>query len=230
MEKMKIKVAENLSVEVRPNETHEFLMSTKEVAHGYGVSKYAIFKTLGRHTAELIEGKHFIKGVDILSTPPTKGVTILNDPCISVDYNEKNTTYWTKRGIVRLGFFIRSERARMFRDWAEDLIIATMEFAEKKNANISNPPREYCKRAAVAGDVRTLEMLWLIDEALYGVNRGELALELGVSRQTIHGVLTGRMRSAKVLSVLYKKALENRKKLSFNPYINIDKAIHELTK
>ena len=30
---------------------------------------------------------------------------------------------WTKRGIIRLGFFIKSDRARLFRDWAEELII-----------------------------------------------------------------------------------------------------------
>ena len=30
---------------------------------------------------------------------------------------------WTKRGVVRLGFFIKTSKAKQFRDWAEDYII-----------------------------------------------------------------------------------------------------------
>lgn len=30
---------------------------------------------------------------------------------------------WTKRGVVRLGFFIKTPMAKEFRDWAEDYII-----------------------------------------------------------------------------------------------------------
>ena len=49
--------------------------------------------------------------------------------CLSGSYPFK-TVLWTKRGIVRLGFFIKSERARMFRDWAEDLVINKVEEAQ----------------------------------------------------------------------------------------------------
>ena len=31
--------------------------------------------------------------------------------------------FWTKRGVIRLGFFIKSERAKNFRNWIEDIII-----------------------------------------------------------------------------------------------------------
>jgi len=61
-----------------------------------------------RHADELIEGKHFVKGVTI---------------CHTLANAQPNQVFWTKRGIVRLGFFIKSERARLFRDWAEELII-----------------------------------------------------------------------------------------------------------
>lgn len=108
---MKMEVAANLSVEVRPNAEHEFVMRSNEVAKGYGVSGGAIRAQLFRNSNDFIEGKHYVKGV-----------TICNDRCLPVSYNDVNATFWTKRGIVRLGFFIKSERARMFRDWAEDLI------------------------------------------------------------------------------------------------------------
>ena len=101
-------VTEGLTVNVMPNEAHEYVMSTREVSHGYGTSIYVVRKTMLRHEEELKEGKHFIKGVDILSTPSV---------------TQPHQVFWTKRGIVRLGFFIKSERARLFRDWAEELII-----------------------------------------------------------------------------------------------------------
>lgn len=43
---------------------------------------------------------------------------------------------WTKRGIVRLGFFIKSERAKMFRDWAEDLVINKIDEAYQVQAQV----------------------------------------------------------------------------------------------
>lgn len=106
-EAMSLSVTEGLTVRVLPSSDHEFLMTTKEVAHGYETTKYAVLKSLNRHADELIEGKHFVKGVDIMSTPDIQPTSFL----------------FTKRGIVRLGFFIKSERAKLFRDWAEDLVI-----------------------------------------------------------------------------------------------------------
>ena len=43
---------------------------------------------------------------------------------------------WTKRGIVRLGFFVKSERAKMFRDWAEDLVIDKIDEAYQIQAQV----------------------------------------------------------------------------------------------
>lgn len=104
-----LKVTEGLKVTVLPNSNHEFLMTTKEVAAGYGISSNTIRGHLSKNPNDFVEGKHYVKGVAISNTL------------------EKNTQphqiYYTKRGIVRLGFFIKSDRARLFRDWAEDLII-----------------------------------------------------------------------------------------------------------
>lgn len=105
---LNLQVTEGLTVTILPDSNHEFLMPTKQVAEGYGVSEYAIRQHKKEHYLELIEGKHFISGVSIphaASPGASKG------------------TLWTKRGIVRLGFFIKSKRARLFRDWAEELII-----------------------------------------------------------------------------------------------------------
>lgn len=106
--KLELKVTEGLAVTVLSSSDHEFLMDTFEVAFGYGISSSTIRMHQARQSNELIEGKHFIKGVTISDSDKK---------------TPHNKVFWTKRGIVRLGFFIKSERARLFRDWAEDLII-----------------------------------------------------------------------------------------------------------
>lgn len=106
---MSLQVTEGLTVTVLPNSTHEFLMPTKEVASGYGVSAEAIRSTQSRNPDDFKEGKHFVKGVAICNT---LGKSI-----------QPHQVFYTKRGVVRLGFFIKSDRARLFRDWAEDVII-----------------------------------------------------------------------------------------------------------
>lgn len=98
-------VMDGVTVNVLPNSEHEFLMSMKDVAVGYGTSEYAIRQTKIRNDRELIEGKHFVTAVTYCHNAP------------------HNKILWTKRGIVRLGFFIKSERAKLFRDWVEELVI-----------------------------------------------------------------------------------------------------------
>lgn len=100
---------DGIVIPVRIDSDHEYTLTTAEVAEGYGVAPANIRKTLERHGDELLQGKHW-------------GVTI----CHTLG-GDQRMTYWTKRGIIRLGFFIRSERAKRFRDLAEDLIIRTME-------------------------------------------------------------------------------------------------------
>lgn len=118
-------VTEGLTVNVLPNQQYEYLMSNKEVALGYDVTEYNIRQHKLQHCDELKEGKHYVNAVSI----PNSRLP-------------HNAVLWTKRGIVRLGFFIKSERAKMFRDWAEDLILQldeqmTLFPLENKNLKLS---------------------------------------------------------------------------------------------
>lgn len=120
---MNLQVTAELAVNVIPNENYEYLMTTKEVANGYGVTEYAILKNKLSLSSELVEGKHFVKGVTI-----GNGGAITNgNSQLKIAHN---AILWTKRGIVRLGFAMRSERAKLFRDWAEELIIKVSEVRE----------------------------------------------------------------------------------------------------
>lgn len=84
---------------------HDWLLSTKDVAEGYGLSRSGVQKAKDRYTDELEEGKHWV-----VTDSHTLG-------------GKQKTTFWTKRGVVRLGFFIKTPMAKEFRDWAEDYIV-----------------------------------------------------------------------------------------------------------
>jgi hypothetical protein len=94
---------------VRVSAEHDFLLNSQEVAFGYGVTSDNIRRHKSDHADELVEGKHWV-----VSITHTLG-------------GKQESTLWTKRGIIRLGFFIRSERAKRFRDAAEDLIVGMSE-------------------------------------------------------------------------------------------------------
>lgn len=105
---LNLQVTDGLAVAIIQNQTYEFLMPVKDVAIGYGVSAGNIRNQMFRNHDEFIEGKHFVKGVSFSNT------------LVNV---QPHAVYWTKAGVVRLGFFIKSERAKLFRDWAENLIL-----------------------------------------------------------------------------------------------------------
>lgn len=104
------------SVAVTPNAQHEFTLTSKDVARGYGVSPEVIRQHKSRNGDELAEGKHWI--------------TVTNSN------GGSDLTLWTKRGLIRLGFFIRSERAKRFRDAAEDLVLGHVERAEARASHL----------------------------------------------------------------------------------------------
>lgn len=119
---MSLTVTEGLTVTILPDSNHEFIMSTKQIALGYGVTEYAIRQSKLRNDHELIEGKHYLSGVTIRH---------------GASPGASKSTMWTKRGIVRLGFFIKSERAKLFRDWAEELVIDAIEHRTDRACPVS---------------------------------------------------------------------------------------------
>jgi len=106
-----LQVSDTMNVTVLTYTGHEFLMTTNDVARGYGISPDSVHSSKLRHADELQEGLHFVKGLAICKTLGSAGI-------------QPHAIYWTKAGVVRLGFFIKSERAKMFRDWAESIVLS----------------------------------------------------------------------------------------------------------
>lgn len=109
------------AIEVQPDVEHEWLLSTKDVAEGYGLSDSGVRKVKSVNDDEFEEGKHF--------------VTIRHE-----SQTGRPPIMWTKRGVVRLGFFIKTPMAKEFRDWAEDYIVN--ERAPKAQKEVRLTPAE----------------------------------------------------------------------------------------
>ncbi|MFY9090145.1 phage antirepressor KilAC domain-containing protein [Arcobacter aquimarinus] len=104
-ETISIEISDELVVEVQPNVEHEWLLSSKDVAEGYGLSESGLRNTKTRYSDELLEGTHWV-----LSQNGTK-------------LGGRPSTYWTKEGVVMLGFFIKTPTAKEFRRWASNFIV-----------------------------------------------------------------------------------------------------------
>jgi prophage antirepressor-like protein len=156
---MTLQVTEGLSVAIIQDKAHEFLMTTKDVAEGYGVSVTTIRRQKMEHKNELLENKHFIYGVQELNGA-----------------NINKVLYWTKRGIVRLGFFIKSSNAKFFRDWAEDLIIDKLRTNIIRKRQLISLGHKFIKRVAV----RYIET----NEFWYSINDLQRALGYKVQNST----------------------------------------------
>lgn len=124
---------DGIIIPVTPHPEHEYTISTAEAAAGYGVDEKTIRYHKAQHGDELYPGKHFLEvsnpgfqPTGAANCSPRSESTGAGNPSArqrGLKRGNDTITYWTKRGIVRLGFFIRSERAKRFRDMAEDLVL-----------------------------------------------------------------------------------------------------------
>lgn len=111
-----VKFGEDVELHVTPNAEHEWTLPTADVAAGYDISIDALKKAKLRHTTEFVEGRHFI--TETVATVST------GDKLSPVGNLQTKRTLWTKAGVVRLGFHVKSKAAKAFRDWAEAYILA----------------------------------------------------------------------------------------------------------
>lgn len=87
--------------QAKPHEQHDWVLTSAEVAEGYGISTSTLRGHKSNKTDELLEHQHWIK--------------------------DGQSTLWTKAGVVQLGFHIQSERGKEFRALAEQLVLSAME-------------------------------------------------------------------------------------------------------
>ena len=145
--KLTLQVMNDLTVQLYTNPKFDFLMDNKTVALGYGVADSTIKSNKSNHSDELIEGKHFVYGSAVQNLDGRSDI-------------RPNMIFWTKAGVIRLGFFIKSERAKAFRDWAEKIVLEV----SAPPANLPTPVRRKHNRMTPARMVDILADVARIDD------------------------------------------------------------------
>ena len=87
---------------------HNWLLSLNETCEAFGIDKKAIEALQHSHIDTLTEGRHFL-----YTTITSGGVTT------------SKIMFWTKKGIIRLAYYLKTDSALTFLDFAEDLHFTT---------------------------------------------------------------------------------------------------------
>lgn len=119
-------------------------------------------------------------------------------------------------GLYNLIFQSRKPEAKKFRKWVTGEVLPSIRKTGRYEVNGSNGTngravlRHPRRSRAELVNADLLNLLWLIGESLRQGEIRDVALELGVSRQTVSKVLNGYARNARVLMALYNRAKANR--------------------
>ena len=110
-------------------------------------------------------------------------------------------------GLYNLIFRSIKPEAKKFRLWVTSEVLPSI-----RKTGEYRVVRSGAKRTEAA-NVELIELLWTIDTFLNHGDKADLAIELGVSRQSMSYVLNGTQRSPRILKALYERALENKRSL-----------------
>lgn len=132
-----------------------------------------------------------------------KGVSIVRTPS-----GDQQMSVVKESGLYNLIFQSRKAEARAFRKWVTGEVLPTIRRTGRYELKRKTEVVRRRRRADV--DAETLGLLWLIGESLWHGDQKAVAMELGVSVQSVNMVLNGYMRSPRILMALYAKARERR--------------------
>lgn len=135
-----------------------------------------------------------------------RGTSIVRTPS-----GEQTMTTVNESGLYNLIFQSRKPEAKKFRKWVTSEVLPSIRKTGRYEVGASSPVVRHPRRSrSELVNAELLNLLWLIGESLQQGEIREVALELGVSRQTVSKVLNGYARNPRVLMALYTRAKANR--------------------
>lgn len=139
-----------------------------------------------------------------------KGVS----PVVTPSGTQQMTTV-NESGLYSLIFQSRKPEAKKFRKWVTGEVLPSIRKTGRyelpaSSAGASAPVRVRRRSRSELVNADLLNLLWLIGDSLRQGEIRDVALELGVSRQTVSKVLNGYARNPRVLMALYGRAKANR--------------------
>ncbi|GAB1403065.1 hypothetical protein MASR1M74_02430 [Lentimicrobium sp.] len=113
----------------------------------------------------------------------------------------------TESGLYSLIFQSRKPEAKAFRKWVTGEVLPSIRKTGRYEAPAPINKRR-TRGELVNADI--MNLLWLIGESLNHGDQKNIALELGVSVQSVNRTLNGYNRSSRILMALYNRARQNR--------------------
>jgi len=122
MNNLQTMLVDFLDLELHPilDKKHEWLMSTNDVISGYGVDNDSFEITTNANSDHLHEDKHYLYR----------------------NFGTKIKKYWSKKGVVKLGYFIQSDQAMAFVETIEELENPQVQESQSSNENLVNIYKE----------------------------------------------------------------------------------------
>lgn len=140
---------------------------------------------------------------------------------------QQETLVVNESGMYALVIRSNKPQAKKFRKWVTSEVLPAIRKTGRYELKKSAPAKthNYPRRGElITADL--VNLLWLIGESLEHGDQAQIALELGVSRNTVSGTLNGKIRSSRVLRALYRKAMQRREE--FMLYHRPDKMAERL--
>ena len=125
--------------------------------------------------------------------------------------------------LYRLILKSRLPSAKKFESWVCDEVLPSI----RKTGTYTTAQKRVIKQESEDFDV--MRLLRTVDSLLLPGDKQSIAAQLGVSRQSVWGVITGVHRNPRILTALYERAMENSRFINGNLYLSPDKAIEKLT-
>ena len=176
---------------VPTHDLRQWYMTVLEVARAYGVDRTTISYHLREHAAELRDG---IEVGSIVGNPN-------NGP------REYGSTILFREGVIKLGFFVRSQQAAAFRQFATDLIVQHLEqqgvlTADQFAAFVAQQNSRFDRIEQVAGGLRQEvdELKDLLNLFLTDNEREQIQYEINLTKVALQ--MDGRAVIGKIKSTL----------------------------
>lgn len=163
----------------------------------------------------ILDGEPYFVAKDVCDvlghTNPSVAIQMLDDDERTKKSLGRQGEAWfvNESGLYNLIFRSNKSEAKAFRKWVTSEVLPAL----RRTGRYEVLPTRHSLRHPRRGEPITAEilhLLWLIGESLHQGDQIEIAMELGVTRQTVSRVLNGDQRSSRILMALYKRAQANR--------------------
>lgn len=191
------------------------MLNTKNKADNQ-LSQAFIFNASNQQVRTIIlEGEPYFVAKDVCDvlghTNPSVAIQMLDDDERTKKSLGRQGEAWfvNESGLYNLIFRSNKPEAKAFRKWVTSEVLPALRRTGRYEVSPARRSLRHPRRGEpITADI--LHLLWLIGESLHQGDQIEIAMELGVTRQTVSRVLNGGQRSSRILMALYKRAQANR--------------------